>query len=61
MTAIPPQGPVVKVKPQPGIYAVLLLVAILFVGTAAVVVLHDLMTSYGMSFGDVFSASPPLP
>lgn len=49
------QGPVVQVKPQPNIYTVLLMVAVVVLVFATVVVCYDLMTTYGMSFGDIFS------
>jgi len=55
------QGPVVQVKPQPNVYTVLLIVAIVVLALATGVVLYDMMTSYGMSFGDIFSSQPVTP
>ena len=52
------QGPVVAVKPQANIYTVLLIVAILMMAFAAGALMYDLMTNYGMSFGDIFSGGP---
>jgi len=60
MTATPPQGPVVKVKPQPNIYTLLLGSAILFLLVATVWVTYDLMTTYGLSFAELFQAQATL-
>ena len=59
MTAMPPQGPVVKVKPQPNIYTLLLLVAILFVVAATVIATQDLMNTYDVQIGDLFKHMTP--
>lgn len=61
MTATPPQGPVVRVKPQPTVYTLLLVLAILFLVIAAAVATRDLMTTYGLSFGQLFQAADTLP
>ncbi len=51
-------GPVVRVKPQPNIYTILLVAAILVVGIALGLVLYKLMSplpaGYGLEFGDIF-------
>jgi len=64
MTQLPSQAPVVEVKPQPNIYTLLLIVAIIALGTTVGIVMHNLMSpvvrsdggagGYGMSFGDLF-------
>ena len=54
MSAVSPQVPVVKVKPRPNIYTLLLLLAILFVVAATSVGVHHLMTDYGLQIGDLF-------
>ncbi len=59
MTAIPPRGPVVRVKPQSNVYTVLLLVAILVLAAAIGIVLHNLMTVYGLSLGELFQTLKP--
>ncbi len=59
MAAMPPQGPVVKVKPRPNIYTLLLLVAILFVVTATVIATQDLMNTYDVRIGDLFKHMTP--
>ena len=55
MAAMSMQGPVVRVKPQPDIYTLLLILAILFLAVTIGIVLHDLMTTYGMTFGEIFT------
>ena len=57
MSTLSPQGPVVKVKPQANIYTALLFVAIVFMAVAIGVVLKDLFTTYGLSFGQLFEAT----
>jgi hypothetical protein len=61
MTRLPgaPAGPVRK--PVPDVYSVLLLIAVIFLVAAITVVTVDLMTSYRLSFGQIFQASPQLP
>lgn len=51
------QGSMVRVKPQPDIYTLLLVLAILGVLTAIAFCLHNLLSTYGMSFGDVFTGN----
>jgi len=62
MTAMPPQGPVVKVKPQPDIYTLLLIVAILVLAAGVGAVVWDLMENYGLTFGQLFTGQeiPPI-
>ncbi len=60
MTQVPnqPQQPVVEVKPQPNVYTVLLIVAILVLGFAAFLVTRRLTSpvpdGYGMEFKELF-------
>jgi len=59
MTQAPSKGPVVEVKPQPNIYTILLLVAVLALGTTIGFVMHNLLTplekgGYGVPFEKVF-------
>ncbi len=58
MTQIPSQNPAIKVKPQPNIYTVLLIIVDLALLLAIGVVLYNLMSSdgYGLSIGDFFSS-----
>ncbi|MCD6304464.1 MAG: hypothetical protein J7M21_05830 [Planctomycetes bacterium] len=61
-----PQGPTIPVKPQPNIYTVMLLVAIIALAMAVVVVFWKLTSpppvGYGMEFGDFFKPiKPPAP
>ena len=51
------QGSMVRIKPQPDIYTLLLALAILALLTAIAFVLHNLLATYGMSFGDVFTGN----
>ncbi len=55
MSAMSPQVPVVRVKPQPDVYTVLLILAILLLGVTIGIVLHDLMATYGMTFQEIFT------
>jgi len=61
MTQLPLQGPVVQVKPQPGIYTLLLIVAILALAATIGIVLYNLLSSlpdgYGLEFGALIDAS----
>ena len=65
MTQLPSQGPVIQVKPQPGIYTLLLIVAILALVVTIGIVLYNLLSSlpngYGLELGTFFDASrlPP--
>jgi len=58
MTQSPSQGPVVEVKPQPTVYTVLLVIAILALAVAIGVVLWKLMAAppsgYGLKVGQLF-------
>jgi hypothetical protein len=56
MTMIPSEGPVVRVKPQSNIYTVLLAVGVIVLAVAIGIVVHDLMTTYGLSFGQLFQS-----
>ncbi len=56
MTPIPSvRSPVVKVKPQPNIYTLLLVLAIIFLAVTVGIVMHNLMTAYGMTFAELFT------
>lgn len=59
MTQIPSQGPVVQVKPQPNIYSLMLIVAIIVLAATIGVVLMNLLapppTGYGLEIGQLFS------
>jgi len=54
------QGPVIPVKPQPNVYTVLLIVAILALIVSISIVLYNLMTTYGMTFAQIFQPSSKL-
>ena len=56
MTMIPPEGPVVKIQPQSNVYTVLLAVGVVVLVAAIGVVVYDLMTTYGLSFGQLFQS-----
>ena len=49
------QPPVVRVKPQPNIYTLLLILAIVFLAAAVGIVMYDLMTTYEMTFAELFT------
>ena len=59
MTQGASQGPVIRVKPQPTIYTLLIIVAILALAVTLGFVLHNLLTAppsgYGLSVGDLFA------
>ena len=55
MAAMSMQSPVVRVKPQPDIYTLLLILAVLFLAVTIGVVLYDLMRNYGMTFMEIFA------
>jgi uncharacterized membrane protein YhfC len=61
MTSMPPP-PVVRVKPQPDVYTVLLIVAILCLAVSIGAVVWDLMRNYGLSFAQLFTGQqvPPM-
>ena len=60
MTQASGEQPVVTVKPQPNLYTVLMIVAIIALGVSIGLVLHNLMSAppdgYGLSFGALFDA-----
>jgi len=56
MTMISPEGPVVRVKPQSNVYTVLLAVGVIVLAAAIGIVMHDLMTTYDLSFGQLFQS-----
>ena len=58
MTQTHNQGPVVPVNPQPNVYTVLLIIAIVAMAAAAIFGVHDLTSNYGISFGDLFQYTP---
>ena len=55
MTGISSQAPVVKVKPQPDVYSLLLILAVLAMGGTIAYLAHHLMTVYGLTFGELFT------
>ena len=55
MTGISSQAPVVKVKPQPDVYSLLLILAILALGATIACLAHHLMTVYGLTLGELFT------
>ena len=61
MTQLPSQGPVIEVKPQPNIYTLLLIVAILAVAVTVGFVLYNLLSDppagYGLDFGAIFDSA----
>jgi hypothetical protein len=63
MTQVPSQGPVIEVRPQPNIYTVLLLVAILVLLVAIGVVLWKLTSpmpnGYDMRLVELFKPFEP--
>ena len=62
MTSTSPSGPVVKVKPQPDVYTLLLIVAIFCLAVAVGAVVWNLVTHYGLSFTQLFTGqeAPPI-
>jgi hypothetical protein len=64
MTHIPVQQPPIQVKPQPDVYTVLIVVAILILAVTLGVSLYYLLTpsptGCGLSFVDLFSKVAPL-
>jgi len=61
MTRLPGAGVGRARKVAPDIYAVLLIVGILFLLTACVMVCVDLTQNYGLSFADLFKSTKGLP
>jgi hypothetical protein len=63
MTQVPSQGPVIEIKPEPNVYTVLLLVAILVLIVAIGAALWKLTspppTGYGLEFSELFKAFTP--
>ncbi len=61
MTQLPSQGQAVRVKPQPSIYTLLIIVGILVLGVTIGLVLHNLLSAppdgYGLSYGDLLNPS----
>ena len=55
MTQAPQHQTPIRVKPQPNIYTLLLIVAILALGATVGVVIWDLMTTYGVKIADIFT------
>lgn len=56
MTSIPSgQSPVGKFKPQPDIYTLLLILAIVFLAVTVGLVIYNLMTTYDMKFVELFT------
>ena len=55
MTATSAPGPVVRVKAQPDVYTILLILAILLLAATIGIVLYDLMVQYGMTLEEVFT------
>lgn len=49
------QPPTVKVKPRSDIYTLLLLLAIVVLATTFGIVVYELVTTYGMTFGELFT------
>jgi hypothetical protein len=54
MSQMPGRNPVITVKPQPNIYTLLVIVAIIMLAVGLGLVLHNLMVDYGLSFSQVF-------
>jgi len=69
MTEVPStsqeRGPVIPVRPQPNIYTVLLLIAIIALGVAVGVAIWRLTatmpTGYGLELKHIFKPGSPLP
>ena len=55
MNAVSGQTPVVRVKPQPDVYSLLLILAILALGGTIALLVHHLMTVYGLTFQELFT------
>ena len=65
MTQMPSDAAVVRVKAQPNIYTVLLIVAIVALAVTIGVVLYNLLAEmdagYGLRFGQVLTGEMPKP
>jgi len=55
------QSPLVKTKPQPDIYTLLLIVAIIFLAVTVGMVMYNLMTTYGLTFTEMFTGRETSP
>ena len=55
MSSISPTGPVVKVKPSPNVYTLLVILAVIFLGLAVGFAMYNLMVNYGFSFKELFT------
>ncbi len=49
------QSSLVETKPQPDIYTLLLIVAIIFLAVTVGMVMYNLMTTYGLTFAEMFT------
>lgn len=62
MTQLTSNAPVVEIKPQPNVYTVLLLIAIVVLVVTLGIVLHTLMAApgagYGLSLGNILQGGP---
>ena len=65
MTQAPSQAPIVAVKPQPNLYTVLLVLAIVALAATIGMVLYNLLADvaggagYGLTFGEVLTGKLP--
>jgi hypothetical protein len=59
MSMTPHNAPVVQAKPQPDIYTMLLLLAVLSLALAIGALVYDMMSTYQMSLGEIFSGTAP--
>lgn len=58
---MPGQSPLVRVKPQPDIYTLLLIVAIIFLAVTVGMVMYNLTTTYGLTFAEMFTGRETSP
>jgi hypothetical protein len=60
MSQLPAQGPVIEVRPQPNVYTILLMVAVVALAAAVSVAAWKLMSQppvgYGLQLGDLFKS-----
>ena len=59
------KGPVIQVKPQPNVYTIMLIVAVLALGMTVGFVLYNLLTpvadgGYGLKFEEIFKPLLPI-
>ena len=58
MTQTPAQGPLIRIKPQPDVYTVMLVVAAVALAGTIALVMYDLMApppnGYGQTLGQLF-------